>query len=408
MNLHDLIEARARLWEQTKAHLDTVDAEGRSTAGEAEASYQKMHADLSTLDARIAEAVELDKRNKAAEDIRAQYAPKPEAPAAAEDDSAILRKMAAGEIRAYEFSNEKRDQVVGTNSAGGFTARTDFYENLVENLRVNAGVLRLNPTMLNTAGGNTLQIPKATTHASAAWLTEGGSVGESDAVFAQASLSAYKAGFSVQISPELEADTSINLLEYLTRRGGEALGNIAGTAYVVGDGSAKPTGVTTQSTLGVTSGTGVVGAFTADNLIDLYFSVIEPYRMSKSCGWLMNDSALAAVRKLKDGANRYLFDVDAMVGNGGIASGNSPISGYLLGKPVVTDPNVAAPALNAKSVLFGDWSRYFVRMAGPVRVERSVEFAFQNDLVTYRFLMRTDGKLIDTSGAIKHFVGAAS
>lgn len=406
--LRKLVETRANVWEQIKAHLDTAEKEGRADTVEADETYKRMHNDMAALDARIKDAVDLEKRNEAAEEIRAQYAPKPAPAADAVDHNEILRKMVTGEIRAYEFSNEKRDQTVGTNTAGGYTARVDFYERLVENLRVNAGVLRLNPTVLNTAGGNTLQIPKATTHASAAWLTEGGSVTESDAVFAQASLSAYKAGFSVQISPELEADTSINLLEYLTRRGGEALGNIAGTAYVVGDGSAKPTGVTTQSTLGVTSGTGVVGAPTADNLIDLYFSVIEPYRMSASAGWLMNDATLAAVRKLKDGSGRYLFDVDAMVANGGLATGNSPISGYLLGKPVVTDPNVAVTALNAKSILFGDWSRYFVRMAGPVRVERSVEFAFQNDLITYRFLMRTDGKLIDTSGAIKHFVGAAS
>lgn len=407
MDLHGLIEARAQLWEQTKAHLDTTD--GAAVDAAAEASYRAMHADLSALDARIAEAVELDKRNKAADEIRAKYAAPAVDDAPVADDSAMLRRMASGEVRFAEFApRESRDQVVGTNSAGGYTARTDFYEKLVENLRVNAGMLRLNPTVLTTSGGNTLQIPKATVHASAAWLTEGGSVGESDATFAQASLSAYKAGFSVQISPELEADTSVNLMEYLTRRGGEALGNIAGTAYVVGDGSAKPTGITTQSTLGVTGGTGVTGAFTADNLIDLYFSVIEPYRMSASCGWLMNDATLAAVRKLKDGAGRYLFDVEAMMANGGLASGNAPISGYLLGKPVVTDPNVAVTALNAKSVLFGDFSRYYVRMAGPIRVERSVEFAFQNDLVTWRFLMRTDGKLIDTSGAVKHFVGAAS
>lgn len=408
--LHKLIETRANVWEQIKAHLDTAEAEGRSDTVEADQTYIRMHNDMSDLDARIVAAVDLEKRNKSADELRAQYAPQADTKADAVDDNEILRRMVAGEIRSAEFGpSEKRDQTVGTGSQGGFTARTDFYERLVENLRVNAGVLRLNPTVLNTAGGNTIQIPKATTHPSAAWLTEGGTVTESDAVFAQASLSAYKAGFSVQISPELEADTSVNLLEYLTRRGGEALGNIAGTAYVVGDGSAKPTGVTTQSTVGVTGGTGVVGAFTADNLIDLYFSVLEPYRMSASAGWLMNDATLAAVRKLKDGSNRYLFDVDAMIGRGaGLAGPDAPISGYLLGKPVVTDPNVAVTALNAKSVLFGDWSRYFVRNAGAIRVERSVEFAFQTDLVTYRFLMRTDGKLIDTSGAIKHFAGGAS
>ena len=79
-----------------------------------------------------------------------------------------------------------------------------------------------------------------------------------------------------------------------------------------------------------------------------------------------------------------------------------------LGKPVVIEPNIAATALSAKSVLFGDMSAYFVRLAGGVRFERSDEFAFQNDLVTFRAILRGDGILGDQTGAVKHFVGNAA
>ena len=80
----------------------------------------------------------------------------------------------------------------------------------------------------------------------------------------------------------------------------------------------------------------------------------------------------------------------------------------LLGKPVVTDPNVAAVALSAKSVAFGDFSAYFVRQVNGVRFERSDDYAFNTDLVTFRALLRGDGLTVDQTGAIKVFTGNAA
>ena len=61
-----------------------------------------------------------------------------------------------------------------------------------------------------------------------------------------------------------------------------------------------------------------------------------------------------------------------------------------------------------KSVLFGDFSAYYIRDVRELRVERSDDYTFNQDLVTFRALLRTDGDLIDTSGAIKHHLGASS
>ncbi len=62
--------------------------------------------------------------------------------------------------------------------------------------------------------------------------------------------------------------------------------------------------------------------------------------------------------------------------------------------------------LHAKSIVFGDFSGYYARFAGPIRIKRSDDFAFLNDLVTFKFVMRAVGDLIDLS-AVKHFLGAA-
>ncbi len=43
-----------------------------------------------------------------------------------------------------------------------------------------------------------------------------------------------------------------------------------------------------------------------------------------------------------------------------------------------------------------------------MRFERSDDFAFSTDLVTFRALLRADGALVDTTGAIKWFANGAS
>lgn len=396
--LKKLIEERANTWEQAKAHLDTVEKEGREFTGEADESWAKLNLRLNELDARIVEINDVEARNAKADEVRAEFEERakatPVTPASGkvESDEDILRAMVRGEKRGAEF----RDLTKLSAGAGANTVPTNFYGTLVEHLIANSAIRQSNVTVLTTDGGQALQVPKTTTHPTAGIIAEAGSITESDAVFGQVTLDAFKYAFSVQVSSELENDTGVNLTEYLARIGGEALGNGSGAHFVTGSGAAQPNGVVTASTLGVTGGAGVTGAFTADNLIDLFYSVGPAYRAKGS--WLLSDGAMKAVRKLKDTTNQYLW-VPGLVGGEGST---------LLGAPVLNDPNVAAPALSAKSVVFGDLSRYFIRDVKGVRVERSADFAFQNDLVTWRFIMRTDGDLIDTTGAVKHFIGNAA
>jgi HK97 family phage major capsid protein len=404
MSVKSILEQRASAWEQAKTLLDAAESENRAMSAEEEQSFDAITADIDRLDAQRKKVEESEQRAKDAADAmqRLNLTPAPEQrgePAVEER----LRSFLRGEARSFD-TNEGlgpvnfRDLTKGSATAGGNTVRTSFREQLLEHMIESSGVLSAGPTILNTGNGETIEVPVTTAHSSAALTAEGAAISESDPAFAKRSLGAYKYGVIVQVSRELVDDTAVDLLGYLARQAGRACGNALGAHLVTGTGSSQPAGIVTGATTGVTGGTGVTGAFTADNLIDLMFSVIAPYRNSRSCAWIMKDSTLGAVRKLKDTTNQYLWQPSLQVG----------VPDTLLGKPIFTDPNVAAPAVSAKSVVFGDISAYFVRLAGGVRFERSDEFAFNADLVTFKAVVRGDGILADQSGACKLFVGGAS
>ena len=114
-------------------------------------------------------------------------------------------------------------------------------------------------------------------------------------------------------------------------------------------------------------------------------------------GWQMAGPTIAAVRKLKDTYGQYLFQPSLQAGQ----------PDQLLGYAIYENPDLAAVATSAKSVLFGHLPSYYVRMAGGIRFDRSDDYAFANDLVTFRATVRIDGDLPQNS-AIKYFAGGAS
>lgn len=399
--LKRLREQRQNTWEQAKSLLDNAAAENRDLTAEERSQYDQMNADLDAAAETIRSIEESEQRNaEAAEALQRIMDQRPVEPR--EQENTALRSFLRGEARAFDLKPDGkvdyRALTKGTATAGGNTVPTSFYDQLIAHMIEVSGVLMAGPTVLNTDSGESIEVPTTTAHSSAAIVAENAAIGASDPAFAKRTLGAYKYGVLLQVSNELLSDTGVDLEGYLAMQAGRALGNAFGAHLVTGTGSGQPTGVITSATTGVTGGTGVAGGFTADNLIDLYFSVIAPYRNSASCGWLMKDATLANVRKLKDTTDQYLWQPSIQAG--------APDT--LLGKPVHTDPNVAAVATSAKSVAFGDFSAYFVRQVNGIRFERSDDYAFNTDLVTFRALLRGDGLTVDQTGAIKVFAGAAS
>jgi HK97 family phage major capsid protein len=404
-----LRERRANVWEQAKALADTAAEENRAFNGEEQSSWDTLNAELDALDKRIKSVIDGEQRAKDTEEAYAKLEGQPDVRSREQATQtgvvSDLRAMLSGQPGAPRSIEVKPNGPVNfrtlsklSSAAGANTVQTSFFDELLQNMIEVSAVLQAGVRVLNTTGGETIQVPKTTSHSTAAIVAEAASIGVSDPSFGQASLGAYKYGVMVQLSRELVDDSTVDLQGYLAMETGRALGNAFGAHLIGGTGTGQPRGVITDATLGVTSPTGTAGAPSADNLIDLYYSVIAPYRNSPSASYLMKDTTLGAIRKVKDTTGQYIFQPSLTAGT----------PDTLLGKPIYTDPYMPATALGAKSVLFGDFSRYFVRLAGGIRFERSDEYAFNADLITYRALLRGDGALMDTTGALKYALGNAT
>lgn len=274
-----------------------------------------------------------------------------------------------------------------------------MYDRIVMHLLEGSAVMRAGATVINTATGEDLQVPKSTAFSTSAITSEAASITESDPTLGVVTLKAYKYATFFQVSSELATDGNPDLLGFLARQAAESLSQAFGAHLMTGTGTGQPTGAITTATAGVTGPTGTSTSFgtqaTAGQGTDLLNSLVgslaEPYTQSPATAFLLRNATRTSVANLKTSAGE-------LVGNQYIAS--SPY-------PFYVDPFVSAMGANAESVVFGDWSRYFVRIAGGLRFERSNDFAFQNDLVSFRAIIRLDGALVDAN-ALKTFTHSAT
>ena len=388
-------EARAKAWEEAKALLDSAAAEKRDLSAEENQTYDRIMADLDSrsqvMETMKAQAEREERAAEAMKGFEAQV--KPAVVSVPEiNEAELIRSLARGEIRSHSF--EKRDVTKGSTGA---PVPTSFYDQVIMLAR-HVGPMLETSTILNTAGGENLQIPSLSAYSTGTVTSEAGTIGESDPTFnAFKTLGAYKYSFLTQISREMVEDAGVDILGFLATQTGNALGYAVNGALTTGTGTTQPTGIVTAAGSGITGSTAVSGAFTADNLIDLVYSVDTAGRTLPGTGWQMNAQAISAVRKLKDTAGQYLFS----------PSLTADARDLLLGYPIFENPAMAAPATSAKSVIFGHLPSYFARTVGGLRLDRSDDYAFQNDLITFRATMRVDGNLIQTSH-VKYFAGGAS
>jgi HK97 family phage major capsid protein len=307
----------------------------------------------------------------------------------------------------YQPGLERRDLVT---TAPANMMPVSFYGQIVEHMVESSAVLRAGATLITTASGEDLRVPRSTALSTAAIVTEGSAIGESDPTLSSVTMRAYKYGILIQVSNEMLTDAGVDLQGYLARETGQAIGLALGAHLISGTGTGQPRGVLADTTAGATGPTGTATTFGAqgtagqgtDLLYDLYGSLAEPYVAQAATGWLLRNATLTNIRKLKTGT------AGEIVGGEFVGPGPAGSSGEMIGKPAFVDPNVPAMAANAKSVLFGDWSRYFVRMVNGLKFEASPDFAFDRDVTTFRALLRADGALVDTTGSIKHFAHSAS
>jgi len=305
-----------------------------------------------------------------------------------------------GVLRAGVQNVEARIQTAGTNSAGGYTVPVEL-ANFIDQAMAAYGPMYSEDicTTLNTSTGATFNIPTVNDTASVAVAhTEGTALtddGGSDVTFGQAQLGAYAFDTEwVKWSYELAQDSIFNMEPILGNLLGERLGRMANSKLTTGSGSSDVQGIVTGSSLGKTAaGT---AAITADEIIDLLHSVDPAYRSSPKAAFMLNDSTLAAIRKLKDGDGNYLWQM----GNYQVG-----VPGSILGYRYYVNQAMDSLAAAKKVMIFGDMSKFYVRKVG-APVVTVVRERFWPDL-GIAGLIRFDGVLANTA-AVKHLITAAS
>jgi HK97 family phage major capsid protein len=377
-------ELRANLTEQIREVIDSAEAEKRGLDSSELEKIERIEADIRKADETIAVAQRNEER-KAELSVAAQGF----IPAVSERDASdILREVA--ETRGGHTFEKRATLVPSTN-----TVPKSFYDEVFDVARLVGPMLDVSE-VINTTSGEDLTIPTLTAYSTATIKAAGSALSSSEPTYSSITLGAYKYGFLIQAANELVTDAGFNLASHLAQQAGNAIGYAVNDALTNGTGTVQPQGVVGAAGSGVLGGTGVAGGFTADNLIDLAYTNLDgAVRRLPGVGYMAAGASIGAMRKLKDTAGNYLYQV-------GVGQPDT-----FAGFQVVENPHMPAIATGAKSVLFGHLPSYKVRVAGGLQVASSQDYAFNTDLTTWRFLIRLDGNLTH-SGHINYFVGAAS
>jgi HK97 family phage major capsid protein len=383
--LQRLIEAQNKDLYSARAYLERAEAEKRELSVEERTAWDALNAEMDNRQDHINEVRAAEQRDaKVAEAM--SFAPEVRTDSVKSEtrsDSDILRAMARGEIRSHTFERRALDTFTATK--GEETVPQDFLSTVQAKLLTTGPMLDGSVVnLLNTNSGNDIKVPVEATRMAGTAVAEGATFAVSDPTFTNITLRSHKIGTLVVASRELVEDSGIDLQAFLGAQIGVALGTAANNLLTNGTGTVQPNGIVgAAGTAGnPVGGTGVGGAFTADQLITLMHSVDSLYAASSSAGWMMSRATMGTVRQLK-GAEGYLFQTYSTEG----------MVTSLLGYPVFENPYVPAVGTNAKSVLFGDIGAYLTRIVGGIEITRSDEAYFLSDQIAWRASIRLDGDL---------------
>jgi HK97 family phage major capsid protein len=384
----ELREKRAKAWDAAKAFLDTKRGGDGLLTAEDTSTYDKMEADVVALGKEIER---LERQSVIdAELSKATSNPITNTPSKGTEEktgraSAEYKRSFWNAMRTR--AGEGLDPVVrnalqiGTDTEGGYLVPDEFERNLVEALE-EENIFRRLANVITTSSGDR-KIPVVASKGTASWIDEEGAIPESDDSFGQVSIGAYKLGTLIKVSEELLNDSVFNLESYISREFARRIGNKEEESFFGGDGSGKPTGIlaaTGGAQLGVT--TAGATAITLDEVLDLFYSLKAPYR--NKAVFVMNDSTVKAIRKLKDSQGQYLWQPSIQAGT----------PDTILNRPLYTSAYVPAIAAAAKTVAFGDFSYYWVADRQGRVFKRLNELYAATGQVGFIATQRVDGKLI--------------
>ena len=387
----ELKEKRAKAWEAAKAFLDSKQGSNGLMSAEDAATYDRMEAEVvelgkeidrlerqAVIDAELAKATSTPITNKP----NAQVAGETKTGRATDEyKRAFWNNMR--NRNSYEIQNALS---IGTDSEGGYLVPDEYEKKLVEALEDEV-FFRSLATVIKTSSGDR-KIPIVTSKGEAAWIDEGGQFPESDDSFGQTSIGAHKLATMIKVSDELLNDSVFNIEQYISKEFGRRIGTKEEEAFFIGDGTGKPIGIFNKTGGAETGVTAASTGITFDDVMDLYYSLRAPYRNKAT--WILNDSTVKAIRKLKDGNGNYIWQPSVREGE----------PDRILNRPYRTSIYVPELAAGNRVMAFGDYSYYWIADRQGRSFKRLNELFATTGQVGFLTSERVDGKLI-LSEAVK-------
>jgi len=314
--------------------------------------------------------------------------------ALSDDQRRSMRARVSPDIRAAMSTT--------TGSEGGYTVAPEFSTTLIQAMKA-AFAVRSVATQFQTATGAQLPFPTAdSTSEEGEIVGQNAPVSKQETSFGIASLDVYKySSKSIALPFELIQDSFFNIESYIQNLLQLRLGRIQNRHHTLGTGTGQPRGLVPAAGAGKVGATGQTVTITYDDLVDLEHSVDPYYRPAGK--WMMNDDTLRILRKVKDPQGRPIFVPGYETGNAGGAPDR------LLGREIVINQHMPVMAANAKSVLFGDFSKYMVRDVMDFTLFRMTDSKYtENGQVGFLAFCRSGANLIDVGGAVKYYQNSAT
>lgn len=401
MTIQQLLEARARVWEQMKAINDRAKA-GETLSAEDDASFTRAETEFDNLTQRIEQQQRHDARERQMATVDTDPAVLPAAGPGDEDRSgddgaaayrdafdAYMRRgisrlspeQQAIIERGFVNDPELRALSVGTSAAGGYLVPPGWRNEFTIRMK-DYGAVQDVAQVIETDSGQAIQWPTMDDTSNVGrLLAENTQLTETDVAVGTKTLDAYVYTSDLtRVSLQLVNDAGFDVGEIIRNAHAERIGRITNQHFTTGTGTNQPDGIVTGATSGVTAAG--VAAITADELIDLVHSVDRAYRNSPRARFMLSDTALKTVRKLKDSDGQYLWQPNYQDGT----------ASSLLGYQYVVNTDMAVPATGVKSVLFGDfYAGYVIRIVKGIQVITFGERYMDYLQVGHASYMRADG-----------------
>ena len=265
----------------------------------------------------------------------------------------------------------------GSDGSGGYLVPDTYDDRLVQALK-QKNVLRQIATVIPTT--QKLTIPVSLGGENASWMPENEPYTFCEAEFGEIEIDAYKLGSSILVSDELLEDCGVDLKKYIEEAFAHRIGNAEESAFIRGDGNGKPLGIIHQASIGKV--TDEKGKISADDLVDMEFSLAEPYR--KNAVWVMSNDAYCRLGQLRHYRGNPIWS------NG--LEEEMPMK--LFGYPVYICNHMDDVTPGSIPVMFGDFSYYWIGDRGKRVIKRLVERYADHGQVAFITTERVDAKLV--------------